>query len=77
MPERRFSPPCSIRDSGDYFVVRDSGGQPLAYVDYEEEPRRPPSTAKLLSKGATDRGQPDKAAGKKKATKAGGLSLSV
>lgn len=63
MPERRFSPPLSIRDSGDYFVVRDSGGQPLAYVYYEEEPRRRPSTAKLLSKGAKNRCQVREAAG--------------
>jgi len=49
MPERQFSPPWSIRDSGIYFVVRDSSGQPLAYVYYAEESGRR-SAHKLLSK---------------------------
>jgi hypothetical protein len=49
MPERHFSPPWSIRDSGAYFVVRDSGGQALAYVYYEEEPKRR-AAAKLLTR---------------------------
>ena len=49
VPERHFSPPWSIRDSGVYFVVRDSSGQALAYVNYADEPGRR-STYKLLSK---------------------------
>ena len=40
VPERHFSPPWSIRDSGVYFVVRDSSGQALAYVYYADEPGR-------------------------------------
>jgi hypothetical protein len=36
---RRFSPPWSIEDIGATFVVKDGGGQKLAYVYYEEEPR--------------------------------------
>jgi len=49
MPERRFPPPWSIEDSGACFIVKDSGGQKLAYVYYEEEPGRR-SAAKLLTK---------------------------
>jgi hypothetical protein len=40
MPERRFPPPWSVEDIGAAFVVKDSTGQQLAYVYYEEEPGR-------------------------------------
>ena len=46
---RRFPPPWSIDDKGDCFIVRDHGGQALAYVYFEEEPGRR-SAAKLLTK---------------------------
>ncbi len=46
---RRFPPPWSIDDNGDCFIVRDHGGQALAYVYFEEEPGRR-SAAKLLTK---------------------------
>jgi hypothetical protein len=46
---RRFSPPWTIEDLGECFVVKDSSGQKLAYVYYEEEPGRR-SAAKLLTK---------------------------
>jgi hypothetical protein len=46
---RRSPPPWSIEDNGACFIVRDHGGQALAYVYYEEEPGRR-SAAKLLSK---------------------------
>ena len=46
---RRFPPPWSAEDSGAAFVVKDSAGQKLAYVYYENEPGRR-SAAKLLSK---------------------------
>jgi len=49
MPERHFSPPWSIRDSGVYFVVRDSNDQALVYVYYAEEPEHR-SAHKLLSR---------------------------
>jgi hypothetical protein len=49
MPVRRFPPPWSIEDIGAAFVVKDGGGQKLAYVYYEEEPGRR-STAKMLTK---------------------------
>ena len=44
-------PPWSVEDTGtgSAFVVKDSSGQQLAYVYYEEEPGRR-STAKLLTK---------------------------
>jgi hypothetical protein len=46
---RRFPPPWTVEDIGAAFVVKDSGGQQLAYIYYEEEPGRR-SAAKLLSK---------------------------
>jgi hypothetical protein len=49
MPERRFPPPWSIEDIGACFVVKDGGGQKLAYVYYEDEPGRR-SSAKLLTR---------------------------
>jgi hypothetical protein len=48
---RRFPPPCSVEDIGAAFVVKDSTGQQLAHVYFEDEPGRR-STAKLLSKDA-------------------------
>ncbi len=49
MPARRFPPPWTVEDVGAAFVVRDHGGQALAYVYFEDEPGRR-SAAKLLSK---------------------------
>jgi hypothetical protein len=50
MPEpRRFPPPWTVEELDACFVVRDHGGQKLAYVYFEEEPGRR-SAAKLLSK---------------------------
>ena len=46
---RRFPPPWSVEDMLACFIVRDSAGQALAYVYYEDEPGRR-SAAKLLSK---------------------------
>ncbi len=46
---RRFSPPWSVEDIDAAFVVKDSNGQQLAYVYFEEEPGRR-SAAKLLTK---------------------------
>jgi hypothetical protein len=33
---RHFSPPWSVEDIGAAFVVKDAGGQKLAYVYYEK-----------------------------------------
>jgi hypothetical protein len=49
MPARRFPPPWSVEELDACFVVRDSTGQQLAYVYFEDEPGRR-SAAKLLSK---------------------------
>jgi hypothetical protein len=50
MPSRRFPPPWSIEKLNDAcFIVRDSNGQQLAYVYFEEEPGRQ-AAAKLLTK---------------------------
>jgi hypothetical protein len=37
---RRFPPPWSVERSAACFIVRDHGGQALAYVYFEEEPGR-------------------------------------
>jgi hypothetical protein len=47
--ERRFPPPWSVEETSACFIVRDNGGQALAYVYYEDEPGRR-SAAKLLTK---------------------------
>jgi hypothetical protein len=49
MTPRRLPPPWSIEDEGACFIVRDHGGQKLAYVYYEEEPGRR-AAAKVLRK---------------------------
>jgi len=49
MPSRRFPPTWSVEEQAACYVVRDHGGQALAYVCYENEPGRR-SAAKLLSK---------------------------
>jgi hypothetical protein len=47
MTARRSPPPWSIEETPACFIVRDSDGQALAYVYYEEESGRR-SAAKLL-----------------------------
>jgi hypothetical protein len=49
LTNHRFPPPWSIEDTGAAFVVKDGGGQKLAYVYYEEGPGRR-STAKMLTR---------------------------
>jgi len=49
MMQRRFPAPWSVEDIGAAFVVKDSAGQQLAYVYFEDEPGLR-SAAKLLSK---------------------------
>ena len=49
MPGRRFPPPWSVEELDACYVVKDSAGQKLSYVYFEEEPGRR-SAAKLLSK---------------------------
>jgi hypothetical protein len=49
MKPRRFTPPWTVEDIGACFVVKDSNGQKLAAVHWEEEPARR-STAKLLTR---------------------------
>jgi len=40
MPTRRFPPPWSVEELDACFVVRDSNGQQIAYVYFENEPGR-------------------------------------
>ena len=47
--ERRFPPPWSVEETAACFIVRDNGGQALAYVYCEDEPGRR-AAAKLLTK---------------------------
>ena len=50
VPEpRRFRPPWSVEDRASCFVVKDRGGLELAYLYYEDDPRRR-SIVKLLSR---------------------------
>jgi hypothetical protein len=49
MPARRFPSPWSVEEQAACFVVRDSSGQALAYVYFEDEPGRR-SAAKLLER---------------------------
>jgi hypothetical protein len=49
MTPRRFPPPWSVEELDACYVVRDSAGQKLAYVYFEEKPGRQ-SAAKLLTK---------------------------
>jgi len=46
---RRFPPPWTVEELDAAFVVKDSAGQKLAYVYFEEEVGRR-SAAKLLTK---------------------------
>lgn len=49
MPARRFPPPWSVEETPTCFIVKDHGGQALAYVYFEDEPGRR-SAAKLLTR---------------------------
>jgi hypothetical protein len=49
MPAAAFPPPWSVEEQPAFFVVRDHGGQALAYVYFENEPGRR-SAAKLLER---------------------------
>jgi hypothetical protein len=49
MTERRFPPPWTIEELDACFVVRDNGGQKVAFVYFEDEPGRR-SAAKLLTR---------------------------
>jgi hypothetical protein len=46
---RRFPPPWTVEETDACFIIKDSGGQQLAYVYFEDEPGRR-SAAKLLTR---------------------------
>jgi hypothetical protein len=54
MTARRFPPPWTVEEQAAGFVVRDRGGQALAYVYFEDEPGRR-SAAKLLTRDEAHR----------------------
>jgi hypothetical protein len=58
MPSRLFPPPWSIEDIGAACVVKDSNGQQLPYVYYEDEPQRRVA-AKMLTKNEVRRIAPN------------------
>jgi len=47
--QRHFRPPSLVEDLASCFVVKTRGGQELAYIYYEEDPRRR-LIVKLLSR---------------------------
>jgi hypothetical protein len=54
MAARRFPPPWTVEELEACYVVRDHGGQALAYIYFEEEPGRQSAT-KLLTKDEAGR----------------------
>jgi hypothetical protein len=40
MPARRFPPPWSVEETDARFIVRDTNGQALAYIYFEDEAGR-------------------------------------
>jgi hypothetical protein len=44
---RRFPPPWRIEEGSESFVIRDSNGQALAYVYFDDEPVRQMSMKRL------------------------------
>ena len=44
---RRFPPPWSIEEHTESFIVKDTNGQMLAYLYFEDEPQRRLSTKRL------------------------------
>jgi hypothetical protein len=51
---RRFRPPWSVEDLASCFVVKDQGGQELAFIYYEDDPNKR-SILKLLSRDEAQR----------------------
>jgi hypothetical protein len=49
MPARRFPPPWTVDETDACFIVKDHGGQALAYVYFEDEAGRH-TAAKLLTR---------------------------
>jgi hypothetical protein len=45
---RRFTPPWSIEERQESFIVMDANGQQLAYLYFEDEPQRQMSMKRLL-----------------------------
>ena len=54
---RRFPPPWTIEDIGAAFVVKDSAGQQLAYVYFEDESGRRSAVKLLTNDCAKDCGE--------------------
>jgi len=54
MPIRRFPPPWTVEEQDVCFVVQDSAGQKLAYVYFEDEPRREEHPTLTLAEARSD-----------------------
>jgi len=59
---RRFPPPWAVEDGGTYFAVKDSDGQALAYV-YFDDPRAA-ATPLTRDEATADRNKHREATGK-------------
>jgi hypothetical protein len=51
MQARRFPPPWSVEEQPACFIVRDQNGQALAYVYFEDEPRRRSAPGSRILRG--------------------------
>jgi hypothetical protein len=46
--ERRFPPPWTIEELRESFIIHDASGQPLAYIYFDDEPRRQMSPGTVI-----------------------------
>jgi hypothetical protein len=49
MPDRRFPPPWTVKESGKSFQACDAQGQILGYFYYEDEPSRRDACLEVLT----------------------------
>jgi hypothetical protein len=49
---RRFTPPWSVEERTESFIVKDAAGQHIAYLYFEDEPQRQMSLTRLSRREA-------------------------